>query len=47
MRFTLLYKYGTINFGDGAIIAKQNRLTGRITLLLSYSTTSQMFTKEK
>ena len=41
-----LYNYGTINFGHGTIGTKQNKITGTITILMSNSTTSQMFKTE-
>ncbi len=41
--WNIFYTKGVINFGDGNINAKRNKLTGSITLLLSNDTTKQLF----
>lgn len=41
--WNIFYTKGTVNFGDGALDAKRNKLTGTITLLLSNDTMNQLF----
>jgi len=42
-----LYEKGKIFLENGAIEAKRNRITGRVTLLLSDDTSKQLFKKDK
>ena len=45
--FNFLYEKGKIFLGNGTIEAKRNKITGRVTLLLTDETTKQLFKKDK
>lgn len=44
--FNFLYEKGKIFLRNGVIEAKRNKLTGKVTLLLSNETTKKIFKKE-
>ena len=39
----IFYTKGTINFGNGLFDAKRNKMTGKITLMLSKDIMNQLF----